>query len=41
MHQQMLARYDAELLSHGLARVEPFGPDDWDDAIAAGYDPEE
>jgi hypothetical protein len=41
MHEQMLARYDAELLSAGLARVEPFGPEDWDDAIAAGYDPEE
>jgi hypothetical protein len=41
MHEQMLARYDAELLSAGLARVEPFGPDAWDDAIAAGYDPEE
>jgi hypothetical protein len=39
MHEQMLARYDAELLSNGLARVEPFGPDDWDDPIAAGHDP--
>jgi hypothetical protein len=39
MHAQMLARYDAELLSHGLDRVEPFGPDDWDDPIAAGHDP--
>ena len=26
MHEQMLARYDAELLSHDLARVEPFDP---------------
>lgn len=41
MHEQMLARYDAELLSVGLQRVDPFGPDAWDDAIAAGYDPEE
>lgn len=40
MHEQMLARYDAELLSAGLERVEPFGPDAWDEAIAAGYDPE-
>jgi hypothetical protein len=39
MHQQMLARYDAELLSHGLARVEPYGPGAWDDPIAAGHDP--
>jgi Hemocyanin, ig-like domain/Hemocyanin, copper containing domain len=39
MHQQMLARYDAELLSNGLARVEPFGEDDWDDPIEAGHDP--
>jgi hypothetical protein len=39
MHEQMLARYDSELLSHGLARVLPFGPDDWDDPIAAGHDP--
>jgi hypothetical protein len=39
MHAQMLARYDAELLSHGLPRVEPFGPDHWDDPIAAGHDP--
>jgi hemocyanin-like protein len=39
MHTQMLARYDAELLSNGLARVTPWGPDDWDDPIAAGHDP--
>jgi hypothetical protein len=39
MHEQMLARYDAELLSHGLPRVAPFGPDDWDAPIAAGHDP--
>ena len=39
MHQQMLARYDAELLSSGLARVEPFGPSAWGKPIAAGHDP--
>jgi hypothetical protein len=39
MHEQMLARYDAELLSHGLERVAPFGPDEWDDPIAAGHNP--
>lgn len=39
MHEQMLARYDAELLSNGLPRVEPFGPDDWGQPIAAGHDP--
>jgi Hemocyanin, ig-like domain/Hemocyanin, copper containing domain len=39
MHQQMLARYDAELLSNGLPRVEPYGPDAWGDPIAAGHDP--
>ncbi|HEX3238552.1 MAG TPA: tyrosinase family protein [Solirubrobacterales bacterium] len=41
MHSQMLARYDAELLAAGRERVKPFGPDAWDDAIAAGYDPED
>ncbi len=39
MHAQMLARYDAELLSHELARVEPFGADEWEGPIAAGHDP--
>jgi len=39
MHQQMLARYDAELLSNGRDRVEPFGPSEWDKPIAAGHDP--
>jgi Hemocyanin, ig-like domain/Hemocyanin, copper containing domain len=39
MHEQMLARYDAELLSNGLERVQPFGPDAWDKPIAAGHDP--
>ncbi len=39
MHEQMLARYDAELLSNELARVEPFEPADWKDPIAPGHDP--
>jgi hypothetical protein len=39
MHQQMLARYDAELLSAGLQRVEPFGPAAWGKPISAGQDP--
>jgi hypothetical protein len=39
MHAQMLARYDAELLSNGLARVEPYGPSAWGKPIAAGHDP--
>lgn len=40
MHQQMLARYDAELVSHGLSRVTSFGPTRWASPIAEGYDPE-
>ena len=40
MHQQMLARYDAELISHGLSRVGAFGPAQWATRIAEGYDPE-
>jgi hypothetical protein len=39
MHEQMLARYDAELLSSDLARVEPYGPTAWTKPIAAGHDP--
>jgi Hemocyanin, ig-like domain/Hemocyanin, copper containing domain len=39
MHEQMLARYDAELLSSDLARVEPYGPTAWNQPIAAGHDP--
>jgi hypothetical protein len=39
MHEQMLARYDAELLSAGLDRVVAFGPSQWGDPIAAGQDP--
>lgn len=39
MHSQMLARYDAELLSNGLARVAPFGPTEWEMAIPEGYIP--
>lgn len=37
MHQQMLARYDVERLSHGLPRVLPL--DDFDAPIPEGYDP--
>ncbi|MGH6612565.1 hypothetical protein [Sphingomonas sp.] len=37
MHQQMLARYDAERLGAGLDPVEPF--DDYDASIGVGYDP--
>ena len=40
MHRQMLARYDAELLSHQLARVAPFKPTAWNQPIPEGYDPE-
>jgi hypothetical protein len=39
MHQQMLARYDAELVSNGLSRVEPFGPTAWEQPIEAGHNP--
>jgi len=39
MHEQMLARYDAELLSNGLSRVDPFGPTKWSQPIDEGYDP--
>jgi hypothetical protein len=39
MHEQMLARYDAELLSNDLARVAPYGPSAWTKPIAAGHDP--
>jgi tyrosinase len=37
MHEQMLARYDAERLGVGLRRVEPF--DDYGALIPQGYDP--
>jgi hypothetical protein len=37
MHQQMLARYDAERLSHGLPRVQALTA--FDSPIAEGYDP--
>ena len=40
MHRQMLARYDAELLSHGKPRVKAFSEILWDDPIPEGYDPE-
>ncbi len=37
MHEQMLARYDAERLAAGLGRVEPF--DDYAAGVFPGYDP--
>ncbi|MES2056097.1 MAG: hypothetical protein V4564_09175 [Pseudomonadota bacterium] len=37
MHQQMLARYDAERLGAGIGRVVPF--DDYNASIGVGYDP--
>lgn len=40
MHRQMLARYDAELLSHQLDPVAPFANDQWAQQIPEGYDPE-
>lgn len=40
MHRQMLARYDAELLSHGKPRVTALTQNLWDDPIPEGYDPE-
>ncbi len=39
MHAQMLARYDAELLSNGLQRVKPFGPPEWPQPIPEGHNP--
>jgi len=39
MHAQMLARYDAELLSHDLPRVSAYGPSEWGSPIAAGHNP--
>ncbi len=39
MHEQMLARYDAELISNGLARVGPYGPSQWSRPIPEGHDP--
>jgi hypothetical protein len=39
MHQQMLARYDAELLSNGLPRVAAFGPAKWTGPIPEGHTP--
>lgn len=39
MHSQMLARYDAERLSNGRARVVPFGPDQFAAPIPEGYVP--
>ncbi len=39
MHEQMLARYDAELISNGLGRVGPYGPAQWPRPIPEGHDP--
>lgn len=39
MHQQMLARYDAELLSNGLRPVTAFGPRQWIKPIPEGQIP--
>jgi hypothetical protein len=39
MHQQMLARYEAELASNGLARVQPFSSSRWPRPISEGHDP--
>ena len=39
MHEQMLARYDAELLSNDLARVEPFDPSAGPSRSPTGHDP--
>ena len=39
MHEQMLARYDAELLSHQLGRVDPYAPSQWPRPIPEGHDP--
>ncbi|MDQ4119464.1 MAG: tyrosinase family protein [Actinomycetota bacterium] len=39
MHSQMLARYDAERLALGRARVTPFGPAHWGAPIPESYDP--
>lgn len=41
MHQQMLARYDAELHSHDLDPVQPLTTDLWTQPIPEGYDPPE
>ena len=37
MHEQMLARYEAERLAHGLRKLDPL--DDFAAAIPEGYDP--
>jgi hemocyanin-like protein len=37
MHQQMLARYDAERVAAGLPRLQPLA--DYRSAVAVGYDP--
>ncbi len=39
MHQQMLARYDAERLSNGLASVEPLDANYLNGPVGAGFEP--
>ena len=40
MHEQMLARYDFERLSRGLARVQAYGPGyGWDKPLREGFNP--
>jgi len=39
MHRQMLARYDAELLSHGLQPVKPFTATQWPNPIRRAMTP--
>ena len=40
MHEQMVARYNAERLGVGLPPVSPFGPGiGWDRALTEGYNP--
>jgi hypothetical protein len=39
MHNQMLARYDAERLSNGKGRIDPFGPDLFGQSIPGSYTP--
>jgi len=40
MHEQMIARYDAERLAGGLEPVKPFPLTDYSEQIPEGYDPD-
>ena len=40
MHEQMIARYDAERLAMGLEPVKPFPLNDYHEQIPEGYDPD-